>query len=93
MPTATQSVQFSNIAATTAGFSIYGGSFGFSVVATFGGGNVVLQLLGPDQTTWLNAATALTANGFQSLTLPPGIYRIAITTATAVYAALTSVLD
>jgi hypothetical protein len=27
------------------------------------------------------------------LTLPPGIYRIAITTATAVYAALTSVID
>jgi hypothetical protein len=50
-------------------------------------------LLGPDGTTWLNAATALTANGFQSLTLPPGIYRIAVTTATAVHAALTSVLD
>ena len=43
--------------------------------------------------TWLDAATALTANGFQSLTLPPGIYRVAITTATAVYAALTSGLN
>jgi hypothetical protein len=93
MPSSTPSYQFGPISTTTAGFAIYGGSFGLSVVATFGGGSVQLQLLGPDGTTWLNAATALTSDGFQSLTLPPGIYRIAITTATAVYVALTSVLD
>jgi hypothetical protein len=39
------------------------------------------------------AGSAVTANGFQSLTLPSGVYRIAVTTATAVYAELTSVLD
>ena len=40
--------------------------------------------------TWLNVGSAITANGFASLALPSGQYRIAITTATAVYAALTS---
>jgi hypothetical protein len=91
MATSTQSFQFTNIAATTAGFVVKGGSYGLSVVATFGGGNVQLQLLGPDGSTWLSVGSAVTANGFASLTLPPGTYRIAITTATAVYAALTSV--
>jgi hypothetical protein len=38
-----------------------------------------LQLLGPDGSTWLNAGSAITANGFASLALVPGIYRVAIT--------------
>jgi hypothetical protein len=91
MSTATQSFQFSNIAATTAGFFVRGGTYGLSVEATFGGGNVQLQLLGPDGSTWLNVGSAVTANGFASQALPPGQYRLAVTTATAVYAALTSV--
>jgi hypothetical protein len=37
-----------------------------------------LQLLGPDGSTWLNAGSAITANGFASA-LVPGIYRVAIT--------------
>jgi hypothetical protein len=62
-----------------------------SVEATFGGGNVQLQLLGPDGSTWLAVGRAITSNGFSSQALPPGQYRIAITTATGVFAALTSV--
>jgi hypothetical protein len=58
-----------------------------------GGGNVQLQLLGPDASTWLNVGTAITANGFSNLTLPSGTYRIAVTAATGVYASLTSVID
>ena len=49
-----------------------------------------LQIQSFDKVTWLNVGSAITANGFASLALPPGQYRIAITTATAVYAALTS---
>jgi hypothetical protein len=41
-------------------------------VATFGGGNMQLQLLGPDGTTWLGVGSAITANGFASLALVPG---------------------
>jgi hypothetical protein len=42
---------------------VKGGAYGLSVVATFGGGNVQLQLLGPDGSTWLNVGSAITANG------------------------------
>jgi hypothetical protein len=91
MATATQSIQFSNISATTAAFTLKGGDYGLTVTATFGGGNVQLQILGPDGTTWLAVGAAITANGFVSQTLPPGQYRFAITTATAVFVALTSV--
>ena len=93
MSTATQSVQFSNIAATTPAFALKGGTYGLTVTATFGGGNVQLQILSLDGATWLNVGSAITANGFVCQALPPGQYRIAITTATAVYAALTSVLS
>lgn len=91
MATSTQSYQFANLSVTTAAFYLDGGTFGLTVSATFGGGNVQLQILSFDRVTWLNVGAAITANGFVSQTLPPGQYRIAITTATAVYAALTSV--
>jgi hypothetical protein len=81
------SVSFSNIAATTAAFTLAGGYFMIAVVATFGGGNVELQALGPDQSTWLSLPTALklSANGMIAGYLPPGQYRFTITTATGVY--------
>ena len=50
-----------------------------------------MQILSFDKVTWINVGSTITANGFVSLSLPPGQYRLAITTATAVYAALTSV--
>jgi len=48
-----------------------------------------MQLLGPEGSTWLNVGPAITANGFTGLALVPGMYRVAITTATAGYATLT----
>lgn len=89
--TATQSVNFSNIAATTGAFQIYGGKYGLTVSATFGGGNVQLQTLSLDGSTWINVGTSVTANGQSVLDLPPGQYRLSITTATAVFAALTRI--
>ena len=53
--------------------------YGLTVSATFGGGNVQAGS---------TSGTTFTANGFVK---PPGQYRLAITTATPVYAALTSV--
>ncbi len=76
----------SNIAATTSAFTLLGGSYHISMKATWGGGNVVLQMLGPDGSTYLPVHTALTADGVSSANLPPGTYRWAVTTATAVYA-------
>lgn len=80
-----ESVKLSNIAATTAAFILNGGDYMLLVVATFGGGNVVLEALGPNGSTWLPIHTALTANGVTGFSIPPGQYRLAITTATGVY--------
>jgi hypothetical protein len=81
---------FSNISANTAGFTLRGGSYGITVHATFGGGNVVLQRLAADGATWVNVITALTADGFASTNLPNGTYRFGITTATGVYCDVTA---
>lgn len=87
MSTPVEGQSFANISATTAAFYLKGGYYMVAAVATWGGGNAELQSLGPDGTTWLSAPTALklTANGMIAGYLPPGQYRFAITTATAVY--------
>lgn len=77
---------FSNISADTAEFALTGGVYVVDAVATWGGGSITLERLGPDGTTWLTAVTALTANGVSAASaLPPGQYRVAVATATAVY--------
>ena len=85
------SVLFSNISATTAAFTLAGGLYGITVIATFGGGNVVLQRLSADAVTYISVHTALTAAGYVSVSLPPGTYKLAITTATAVYAYISAI--
>jgi len=76
---------FSNISATTGAFTLRGGNYGVTCHATFGGGNIVLQRLAPDGTSWVAVITAMTVDGYASANLPSGSYRLAITTATAVY--------
>jgi hypothetical protein len=91
--TPVDSKEFSNISATTAAFTLKGGYYFLACVATFGGGNVELQVLGPDQSTYLSAPTALklSAAGTIAGYLTPGQYRFLITTATAVYCSVTGV--
>ena len=79
---------FSNVSATQGPFKLNGGTYGITASATWSGGSVQLQLLAPDGATWIAAQTALSANGFAVLNLPPGQYQFAVTTATAVYIAI-----
>lgn len=74
----TENVSYDNIAATTAAFVLTGGRYAISVKAsTFG--SVTLQMLGPDDTTYLTAATAIAADGMATgLELPPGFYRLLV---------------
>lgn len=76
---------FVNISATPASFTLRGGNYGLTCHATFGGGNIALQRLATDNVTFVTAITALTADGYASANLPSGTYRLAITTATAVF--------
>lgn len=83
---------FSNISANTASFTLRGGSYGITAHATWGGGNVVLQRLAADASTYVSVITALTADGYSVTNLPNGTYRFAVTTATAVYVDVTAVV-
>lgn len=85
---ATDAQHFTNISATTAAFALIGGKYGVSYSATWGGGSVTLQILGGDGATWVAALSNFTANGYSTVDLPPGQYRFAVTTATAVYLAI-----
>jgi hypothetical protein len=51
MSAPTESKQFSNIAATTAAFTLKGGKYVLIATATFGGGNIQLQILALDGST------------------------------------------
>ena len=78
----------SNVAAASSpfgAFQLLGGYYAISVIAT-GFGSVTLQALGPDQATWLTAATAIAANGITYVYLPPGTYRWTAAGVTGLYA-------
>lgn len=90
MSTATDGALFSNISANTAAFHLRGGKYAAAAVATFGGGSVKLQALGPDGSTYLSVSstTDFTAAGYGVVDLPAGQYRFTVATATAVYASV-----
>lgn len=65
----------------------FSGNFVFVVAGTFGGGTVGLELLGPDDATWIsiddvNGPISMVAAGAIYASLPAGIYRATITGAT-----------
>jgi len=87
MTTAQEAFSISNQGAGTYPFTLkIGGLYQFAVVATFGGGSVKIENLGPDGSTWLSVSSAIVANGGETDNLPPGAYRFNVATATAVYA-------
>lgn len=89
--TSTQGIKYSAISASTGAFYLKGGRYGFAAVASWGGGSVELDILGPDGTTWLATAVAFSADGYKTIDVPPGQYRITVDTATGIYISLTNV--
>ena len=76
----------------SATFSLSGGRYQFAVpTATFGGGNVVVQMLGADAATWLPVTTALTAAGLNVFEAPMGSFRFFSVTATAITASVSRI--
>ena len=67
------------------------GLYVFSCVGTFSGTSVMLQRLGPDDTTWLDCLSAAMTSADQvPLDLPAGSYRVTRTSGTpeGLYASL-----
>ena len=79
-------ILLSNGSATSGDFLWPGGRGAFVVNATFGIGSVTLQMLGPNGTTYVNAAAALTADGMVAFELPQCRIRAFVASATAIYA-------
>ena len=81
--------QWTNIAATTAAFQLLGGQYALAATATWGGGSVELEFLADDGSTYIPVPNSnLTADGIAVFSAPPGTYKLAVTTATGVYASL-----
>lgn len=81
-----ENVFYDNISATPATpFTLRGGNYGVTAKATWGGGSVTLQRLSRDATTYVTVLTAFTADGYASVNLPSGTYRLLVATATAIY--------
>jgi hypothetical protein len=87
------SVTFSNISATTSGFVLSGGRYQIVANATFGGGNLQLQILSIDGSTWVNIGSTITAAGSVIQELGSGVFRIAVTTATAIFLSIIPVVE
>lgn len=83
--------KFSNITETPAAFTLRGGLYAVTVMATWGGGSVTLQRLAADATTYVTVVAAFTANSFVTVSLPPGTYRLLVATSTAIYVDVTSI--
>lgn len=87
-------VTYSSVAASQTGFKLLGGTYGMTVTATWGGGSVDLKKLSADGSTYVSVlTTTFTANAYQTVNIPPGTYQLTVTTATAVYADITSVIS
>lgn len=94
----TENVIFSNISATTAQFTLKGGVYSFRVKGTITT-SVALQALLPDGSSFATvnniAGTAASVGSggtgsIDGIYLPPGQYKITLTSATAVYASVAS---
>jgi hypothetical protein len=87
-----ESFSWSNISATPAAFTISGGGkFALTAHATWGGGNIQLQRVSTDGSTFVNVGASVTADGFSTYDIPRGLYQLAVTTATGVYADLSRI--
>ena len=80
-----EKVSYSNISATTAAFILRGGLYGITAKATWGGGSVTLQRLAGDGSTYVTCLTALSADGYATVSLPPGSYKLTVATASGIY--------
>ena len=84
--------EFSNISATPTAFTLRGGQYGVTAKATWGGGSVTLQRLSKDAATYVTCLTAFTADGYASVNLPSGTYRLLVATATAIYVDIVAIV-
>lgn len=60
------------------GVAFQGGIGTFFAVGTFGGGTLTLQILAPDNATWLPVGAGITAAGLANFSAPAGSLRVSM---------------
>ena len=73
---ATDGQIFTAISADTAAFQLNGGRYGIVASGSWNGGSFTLKALGPDGSTYVTMATAISADGYVVVELPPGTYKL-----------------
>jgi len=70
-----------NVAATGSGIFIPGGKWQFQCTATFSGATIKVQVLGPDNTTYIDTGVTFSAGGISTPTngIPDGVYKGVVT--------------
>lgn len=91
-PNANEYVSYSNVSATQADFTLLGGQYGVTVNGS-SFGTVTLQKKSLDGSTYVTCLTAFSANGYATVNLPAGTYRIAISSTTGVYAEVAGIVE
>jgi len=91
MSSSRESLQFANISATTAAFVLKGGRYALQVIATWGGGSVTLQRMANDSSTYVTVLAPFATNGYATIDLPVGTYKLTVATATGIYADIQSI--
>ena len=87
-----ETASFVGISATPVSFLLRGGQYAVTVTATWGGGSLTFQRLAADGATYVTCLTAFTADGYATVNLPAGRYRLLIASATAVSVDVTAVV-
>lgn len=70
-----------SLAVTSDAFLLKGGLYGVTVAGS-GFGTATLQRLAADASTYVTCLTAFSAAGYSTVSLPPGTYKVAISSAT-----------
>jgi len=76
------------VSADVGPFTVLGGRYALMLSGTWGGGSATLQALMIDNTTYINVATAITADGATIVDLPPGSYKLDVATVTGLLGGL-----
>lgn len=91
MDTTVESIVWSDISSTPAVFTLRGGQYALTIhAATWG--TATLQRRAADNVTYVTVLTAFSADGFQNVKLPAGIYQLTLSGVSGLYGDLTTIV-
>lgn len=84
-------ISFANQTSNTGAFTIRGGQYSLTVHGSVFAGPYSLQRQAADAATFVNVMTPSSVDSFNTLNIPDGTYRIAISSGSNIFADLTAI--